>query len=47
MAHRKLLTESQRVSFHVPATDERGMVRHYTLSADDMALINRRFAAIR
>jgi TnpA family transposase len=42
MAHRELLTESQRVSFHAPATDERGMVRHYTLSAEDLALINRR-----
>jgi TnpA family transposase len=42
MAHRELLTESQRVSFHAPATDERGMVRHYTLSADELALINRR-----
>lgn len=42
MAHRELLTESQRVTFHAPATDERGMVRHYTLSADDLALINRR-----
>jgi hypothetical protein len=42
MAHRELLTESQRVSFHAPATDERGIVRHYTLSADDLALINRR-----
>jgi TnpA family transposase len=42
MAHRELLTESQRVFFHAPATDERGMVRHYTLSADDLALIDRR-----
>jgi TnpA family transposase len=42
VARRELLIESQRVSFHAPATDERGMVRHYTLSADDMALINRR-----
>ena len=42
MAHRALLTESQRVSFHAPASDERGMVRHYTLSAEDLALINRR-----
>ncbi len=42
MAHRELLTESQRVSFHAPASDERGMVRHYTLSAEDLALINRR-----
>jgi hypothetical protein len=42
MAHRQLLTESQRLSFHAPASDERGMVRHYTLSAEDLALINRR-----
>jgi TnpA family transposase len=42
MAHRELLTEPQRVSFHAPASDERGMVRHYTLSADDLALVNRR-----
>jgi TnpA family transposase len=42
MAHRELLTESQRISFHAPATDERGMVRHYTLSAEDLALVNRR-----
>ncbi len=42
MAHRVLLTESQRVIFHAPASDERGMVRHYTLSAEDLALINRR-----
>jgi TnpA family transposase len=42
MAHRELLTESQRLSFHAPASDERGMVRHYTWSADDLALINRR-----
>ena len=42
MAHRELLTESQRVFFPAPATDERGMVRHYTLSADDLALIDRR-----
>jgi hypothetical protein len=25
MSHRELLTESQRVSFHAPATDERGL----------------------
>ncbi len=42
MPHRELLTESQRLSFHAPPSDERGMVRHYTLSADDLALINRR-----
>ncbi len=42
MPHRELLTESQRLSFHAPASDERGTVRHYTLSAEDLALINRR-----
>src|SRR5712692_2754446 len=42
MPHRELLTESQRLSFHAPPSDERGMVRHYTLSAEDLALINRR-----
>ena len=40
MAHRELLTELQRLSFHAPSSDERGMVRHYTLSAEDLALIN-------
>ena len=42
MPRRELLTESQRLSFHAPASDERAMVRHYTLSAEDLALINRR-----
>src|SRR5450631_610901 len=42
MPHRELLTEPQRVSFHAPASDEREMVRHYTLSSEDLALINRR-----
>ena len=42
MVHRARLTESQRVSFHALASDESGMVRHYTLSAEDLALINRR-----
>jgi TnpA family transposase len=42
MPHRELLTEPQRVSFHAPASDERGMVRHYTLSSEDLALIDRR-----
>jgi hypothetical protein len=32
MPHRELLTESQRLSLQAPASDERGMVRHYTLS---------------
>ena len=30
MPHRELLTESQRLSLQAPASDERGMVRHYT-----------------
>ena len=38
----ELLTEPQRLAFTEPATDERGMVRHYTLSAEDLALIDRR-----
>src|SRR5713101_9325841 len=42
MPHRELLTESQRLRFHAAASDERGMVRHYTLSAEDLTLINRR-----
>ena len=42
MPHRELLTDAQRVSFHAPASDEREMVRHYTLSSEDLALINRR-----
>ena len=32
MPHRELLTESQRLSLQTPASDERGMVRHYTRS---------------
>ena len=42
MPRRELLTEQQRLNFSAPATDERTMVRHYTLSSDDMALIDRR-----
>jgi hypothetical protein len=40
MPRRELLTEPQRLIFNTPATDERGMVRHYTLSSEDIALIN-------
>jgi hypothetical protein len=40
MPHRELLTESQRLSLQAPASDERGMVRHYMLSSEDLALIN-------
>src|ERR1700676_3787245 len=42
MPHRELLIESQRLSLQAPASDERGMVRHYLLSSEDLALINRR-----
>lgn len=42
MPHQELLTESQRLSFQVPASDEREMVRHYTLTPEDLILINRR-----
>ena len=42
MPRRELLTEPQRLAFVEPVTDERGIVRHYTLDAEDLALINRR-----
>jgi len=42
MPRQELLTESQRLSLQSPASDERTMVRHYTLSSEDLALINRR-----
>ena len=42
MPRRELLTEQQQLAFSAPATDERTMVRYYTLSADDLALIDRR-----
>jgi TnpA family transposase len=42
MPHRELLTESQRLDLQAPASDERGMVRHYTLTSEDLTLINRR-----
>ena len=38
MLHRELLTESQRLSLQTPVTDKRGMVRHYTLSSEDLTL---------
>jgi hypothetical protein len=40
MPRRELLTEPQRLAFTQPANDERGMVRHYTLSAEDRMLID-------
>jgi hypothetical protein len=42
MPHQELLTNSSRLSYEAPASDERGMVRHYSLSPEDLALINRR-----
>jgi TnpA family transposase len=42
MPRRELLSEPLRLAFTNPATDERGMVRHYTLSGEDLALIDRR-----
>ena len=42
MPRRELLTEMQRLAFTEPATDEREMVRHYILGAEDLALIDRR-----
>jgi hypothetical protein len=42
MPFQGLLTEPQRLAFNAPATDERGMVRHYTLIPEDLVLINRR-----
>src|SRR5258707_5889291 len=42
MPFQGLLTEPQRLAFNSPATDERGMARHYTLIPEDLAMINRR-----
>jgi hypothetical protein len=42
MPRRELLTEPQRLAFTEAATDERSMVRHYTLGEEDRALIDRR-----
>jgi TnpA family transposase len=42
MPRRELLSEPQWRAFIEPVTDERGMVRHYTLSSEDLALIDRR-----
>ena len=41
MPHKELLTEAQRFILQAPASDERGMVRHYTLSSEDLVLISR------
>jgi TnpA family transposase len=42
MPRRELLSEPQRLAFTAPATAERSMVRYYTLSPEDLALIDRR-----
>ncbi len=42
MPRRELLTEPQRLAFTEPAIEEREMVRHYTLSSEDLALFDRR-----
>ena len=42
MPRRELLSKPQRLAFTEPVTDERAMVRHYILSAEDLALIDRR-----
>jgi TnpA family transposase len=42
MPHQELLTEAQRLILQAPASDERGMVRHYTLTFEDLVLISRR-----
>ena len=42
MPHQELLTEAQRLILQAPASDERGMVRHYTLTSEDLVLISRR-----
>jgi TnpA family transposase len=42
MPRRELLTKQQRHDFSAPATDERHMVRYYTLSIDDLALVDQR-----
>ena len=42
MPRHALLTEQQRVAFAAPATEERTMVRHYTLTSEDLLLIAQR-----
>jgi|HubBroStandDraft_6_1064221.scaffolds.fasta_scaffold350289_1 hypothetical protein len=39
--HAENYSPSRSGSFSMPASDERGMVRHYPLSVEDIALINR------
>ena len=38
----ELLTAPQRLALTEPATEEREMVRHYSLNTEDLALIDRR-----
>lgn len=42
MPRRELLTKPQRLAFTELASDEREIVRHYTLSAEELAMIDRR-----
>ena len=42
MARRQQLTETQLAALFDPPTGHREMVRHYTLSAEDLALVGRR-----
>lgn len=42
MPRREILTERQRLNFNTPTTDGRTMVRYYTLSVDDLTLIDQR-----
>jgi hypothetical protein len=42
MPRRELLTDSQRRWLDASARDERAMVRHCTLTAENLALVNRR-----
>ena len=41
MGYRRILTEDHIVLLFDPPTDQRGLIRHYTLSAADLALIRR------
>lgn len=41
MTRRKILTGTQLAELFDPPTDQRELVRHYTLSAGDLAMIQR------
>ena len=41
MGHRRILTGEQIAQLFDPPTDRRGIIRHYTLSAADLAMIRR------